>query len=93
MPKKPTIQQVEEALTSIKPYLAADGGDLRVVNIDANNVVHIQLLGNCESCPMSPMTLKAGIEEAVRKAYPEIKSVMAVNVETHTEHVDSTVES
>jgi Fe-S cluster biogenesis protein NfuA len=73
-------QQIEDALDSIRPYLKTDGGDVRVLDISDSMVLSLELLGACGSCPMSAMTLKAGVEEAVKKAVPEIKSVIAINV-------------
>ena len=73
------IEKVEIALDEIRPYLNKDGGDIKVISIDNNNIANIELLGNCESCPMSPMTLKAGVEEAIRKQVPEIKGINAIN--------------
>jgi Fe-S cluster biogenesis protein NfuA len=74
------LQKVEIALDSIRPYLEADGGNVSIEEITADNVVRLRLLGACGSCPMSIMTLKAGIEEAIRKAVPEIEGVEAVNI-------------
>ena len=68
------------ALDKIRPYLEADGGDVKIVEISDDNVVMIELLGACGSCPMSTMTLKAGVEEAVKREVPEIKSVEAINI-------------
>jgi Fe-S cluster biogenesis protein NfuA len=73
-------QKVEGALDTIRPYLEADGGNVSVEEITSDNIVKLRLLGACGSCPMSIMTLKAGIEEAVRKAVPEITGVEAVNL-------------
>lgn len=74
------LQRVELALDSIRPYLEADGGNVSVEEITSERVVKLRLLGACGSCPMSIMTLKAGIEEAIKKAVPEIVSVEAVNL-------------
>lgn len=74
------IQRVEKALDTIRPYLEADGGNVSVLEITPENIVMIKLLGACGSCPMSIMTLKAGIEEAIKKAVPEIEGVQAVNL-------------
>ena len=71
--------KVESALESIRPYLQADGGDVKLIKIDENNIAHIELLGACETCPMSHMTMKVGIEEAIKRVAPEIKSVLALN--------------
>jgi Fe-S cluster biogenesis protein NfuA len=74
------LQRVEEALDTIRPYLLADAGNVSIVEITEEKVLKIKLLGSCESCPMSIMTLKAGIEEAVKKAVPEIMAVQAINI-------------
>lgn len=74
------INRIEKALDTIRPYLEADGGDVKVLEVDKNQNVILELLGNCGSCPMSTMTLKAGVEEAIKREVPEIKSVHAVNV-------------
>jgi Fe-S cluster biogenesis protein NfuA len=73
-------QRIEDALDSIRPYLKTDGGDVRVLDISDTMVLSLELLGACGTCPMSTMTLKAGVEEAVKKAVPEIKSVIAINI-------------
>ena len=73
------IENVEIAIDEIRPYLIADGGDIKVVSIDNKNIVNLELLGSCETCPMSPMTLKAGVEEAIKKQVPEIKGINAIN--------------
>jgi len=72
--------KVEGIIEQIRPYLQNDGGDIRFVNITEDNVVNVELLGACGSCPYSTMTLKNGVEEAVRKALPEIKAVEAINI-------------
>lgn len=78
--KEDLLKRVEEALDSIRPYLIADAGNVSIIEITADNVLKIKLLGSCESCPMSIMTLKAGIEQAVKKAVPEITAVEAINI-------------
>ncbi len=70
------------ALDTIRPYLKADGGDLRVIALTKEMVLKIELLGTCSSCSISAMTLKAGVEQAVLKAVPEIKAVEAINFTT-----------
>lgn len=74
------IERVEKSLESIRPYLIADGGNVKVLEINAENVVKLELLGACGSCAMSSMTMKAGVEEAIKKAVPEITAVEAVNL-------------
>ena len=79
MPNKSLIEKVENAIDEIRPYLEADGGDIKVVSIDNKNVVNLELIGSCETCPMSPMTLKGGVEEAIKKQVPEIRGINAIN--------------
>ena len=71
--------KIEEALNSVRPFLKMDGGNVELVNIDADNIVTLKLLGACSGCSMSHMTMKAGIEEAIKKVLPEVKSVVAVD--------------
>jgi len=73
------VQRIENVIDQIRPYLQADGGNIRFVNLTDDNVVNVELLGACGSCPMSQMTLKAGVEQAMKKAIPEVKSVEAIN--------------
>ncbi|KUG07649.1 NifU family protein [Solirubrum puertoriconensis] len=75
----PLLPRIEKALDSIRPYLEADGGNVRVLEITDDMVLRLELMGACGTCPMSPMTLKAGVEESVKKAVPEIVAVEAVN--------------
>lgn len=72
--------KVKRVIEQIRPYLQADGGDIQFVELTDDNVVNVELLGSCGSCPYSRMTLKNGVEEAMRKALPEIKSVEALNI-------------
>ncbi|WP_226388839.1 NifU family protein [Penaeicola halotolerans] len=72
--------KIESALDSIRPYLEADGGNVKVVELTDDMTLKLELLGACSSCPMSTMTLKAGVEEAVKRAIPEILKVEAINV-------------
>lgn len=71
--------RIETALNNIRPYLNADGGDVKILEIKDDTLV-LELIGACSSCPMSTMTLKAGVEEAVKRAVPEIQKVEAINV-------------
>jgi len=72
------IAKVKNVIDQIRPYLQADGGDISFVNISDDNVVNVELQGACGSCPYSRMTLKNGVESAVKRALPEIKSVEAI---------------
>ncbi len=74
------LEKVENALDTIRPYLETDGGNVTIEEITPDHVVRLRLLGSCGSCPMSVMTLKAGIEQAIKKAVPEITCVEAVNL-------------
>ncbi len=71
-------QKIEDGLDSIRPYLVADGGEVRLHRITDDMVVELKLLGACGTCPMSTMTLRAGIEQALRHAVPQILRVDAV---------------
>jgi Fe-S cluster biogenesis protein NfuA len=73
-------EKVESALQSIRPYLNADGGDVRLVGVTQDFVALVEMTGSCESCKLSAMTIKGGLEQTVRHAVPEIKAVKAVNV-------------
>jgi Fe-S cluster biogenesis protein NfuA len=75
------VSKVKNVIEQIRPYLQADGGDVEYVDITEDNTVNIRLLGMCGNCPHSRMTLKNGIEAAVIRALPEIKSVESVSVE------------
>jgi len=74
-------KKVANVLEQIRPYLQADGGDIRFVNLTDDLTVNVELQGACGSCPYSVMTLKNGVEEAVKKAIPEIKSVESIEAQ------------
>ncbi len=76
--KSELTNKVKNIIEQIRPYLQQDGGDIRFVEITDDNTVNVELQGACGSCPYSTMTLKNGVETAVKKALPEIKSVEAV---------------
>jgi Fe-S cluster biogenesis protein NfuA len=73
-------ERIENALDTIRPYLQTDGGNVRVLEITKDNAVKLELLGACGNCPMSAMTLRAGVEEAIKRAVPEVSSVEAINL-------------
>lgn len=73
------LKLVDEALNDVRPHLAVDGGNIEVVEVTLDKVVKIKWLGNCENCSMSAMTMRAGVEEAIKSRLPEIKEVVAVN--------------
>jgi len=69
--------KVEKALEEIRPQLQADGGDVELVEVGADGVVKVKLVGACSGCLMSEMTLKMGIERFLISQVPEVKSVVA----------------
>ena len=71
-------EQVESVLNEIRPQLQADGGNVELVEVTPDKVVHVRLQGACAGCPMSQMTLKNGIERVIKQKIPEIKAVEAV---------------
>ncbi|MBA2848296.1 NifU family protein [Thermosulfuriphilus ammonigenes] len=71
-------EAVQAALDKVRPMLQADGGDVELVEITDDGVVKVRLVGTCKGCPMSQMTLKAGIERFLKKEVPEVKLVEAV---------------
>ena len=73
-------ERVEHALDSMRPFLEADGGNVVIEEITEDKIVRLRLLGACASCSMSIMTFKAGLEQAIKKAVPEISSVEAINL-------------
>jgi Fe-S cluster biogenesis protein NfuA len=79
MPNNNIRSKVEEALNSIRPYLEADGGNVELIDISADNVVQVELIGACKTCSMNMMTMKAGIEETIKRSVPEVKSVISVS--------------
>lgn len=76
--QKEIKEKIEQALNSVRPFLQADGGDVMLVDVDDSMVVKLKLLGACGTCDISHMTMKAGIEESIRKLLPEIKEVIAI---------------
>ncbi len=70
-------QGVLEAIDAIRPALQSDGGDIVFNGIDEDMVVHVSLIGACGSCPVSTMTLKAGVERIIMDRVPGITEVVA----------------
>ena len=76
--KQTTIQeQVEEALELIRPAIQMDGGDIRLESV-VGGTVTVKLLGVCETCPISPVTLTQGVERILREKIPEVIEVVAL---------------
>ena len=73
--EKATLEvKVKNALQQIRPYLQQDGGDVEYVDMTNEGVVMVRLQGHCGSCPHAMMTLKQGIEQAIKRVLPEVKS-------------------
>jgi len=72
-------QKVEAAIEQLRPFLAADGGNMELVEVTDDAIVRVRLLGACKDCTMSEMTMKAGLEEAVKKAAPEVLRVEEIS--------------
>jgi|TARA_B100000768_G_scaffold71146_1_gene68200 Fe-S cluster biogenesis protein NfuA len=73
------LDKVEDALNQVRPYLESDGGDIRLIEVTDDFVVKVKLLGACSDCQVSMMTLKAGVEQAVKKFLPQVKEVVDVD--------------
>lgn len=71
-------EKVEAALAKVKPALQADGGDVELVEVTADGVARVRLVGACKGCPMSQITLKNGIERVLMREIPELKAVESV---------------
>ncbi len=70
--------RIEQALETARPYLRADGGDVRLIRFRPDGIVELQWVGTCLICPMSQLTLRAGVERSIMKEVPEVKRVEAV---------------
>jgi len=79
MSERSIFDKVNESLNIIRPYLEVDGGNISLVEVTDDLTARVELHGTCSSCSMSTMTMKAGVEGAIRAAVPEIKAVEAVN--------------
>lgn len=77
--KKAFFDKIDLALDDIRPHLAVDGGNVELVDVSEDMTVKVKWLGACEQCSMSAMTMKAGVEQAIKLKVPEIKTVEAVN--------------
>jgi Fe-S cluster biogenesis protein NfuA len=72
-------EEIKKALDSIRPYLQADSGDVELVEVTEEGIVKVRLTGACDVCPMSVMTLRAGIERALIREVPGIRRVESVS--------------
>lgn len=79
-PMEDRIEKIQQALTQLRPFLEEDGGDITFVEITEGNIVRVMLHGACSSCSMSVMTLKAGVEDAIKRVDPAVVGVEAINM-------------
>jgi Fe-S cluster biogenesis protein NfuA len=73
-------KKIEASLDSIRPYLVADGGNVKIKQITGDSIVQLEFVGACGNCSMSTMTFKAGVEAAIKRDVPEIKGVEVINL-------------
>jgi Fe-S cluster biogenesis protein NfuA len=73
-------KKIEASLDSIRPYLKADGGNVKVSEVTAEHVVKLEFMGTCGNCSMSTMTFKAGVEAAIKRDVPEITGIEVINL-------------
>ena len=71
--------KINSVFERIRPYLQQDGGDVMLDKISDEGIVELKLLGSCNTCPLRPMTLRAGIERALMHEIPEIKRIECFN--------------
>lgn len=77
--KEVLLEKIDRALDDVRPHLAVDNGNVELVGVSDDMVVQVRWLGACVGCSMSHMTMKAGLEQAIRNRLPQIASVEAVN--------------
>jgi Fe-S cluster biogenesis protein NfuA len=73
------LNKVNQAIDQLRPFLHADGGDMELVEITPDFIVKVRMIGACKDCSMSAMTLKAGLEDAIKIAAPEVQAVQAID--------------
>lgn len=74
-----TMENVERVLSRVRPYLQTDDGDVEVISIREGGIVNVRLLGNCRNCPLSLVTLRAGIERALMQEISSVTRIESVN--------------
>lgn len=72
------LERIEQALAELRPFFEADGGDITLESISEKGVATVKMHGACRECSMSEMTLRTGVEEAIKKVAPQITEVVAV---------------
>ena len=73
-------ERIDRALDELRPFLKSDGGDIKVLAVREDLTVEVELQGACAHCAQAAMTMRAGVEEAVRRVVPEVQRVVAVNM-------------
>jgi Fe-S cluster biogenesis protein NfuA len=73
-------KKIEASLDSIRPYLVADGGNVKIKQITSDHIVQLEFVGACGNCSMSTMTFKAGVEAAIKRDVPEVKGIEVINL-------------
>ena len=77
--KQDWITRIDLALNDVRPHLAIDGGDIEVIDVSDDKIVEVKWLGACNGCSMTHMTMRAGVEQAIKGKLPEINGVVAIN--------------
>ena len=77
---KEVIQKIKDSLEEIRPFLEADGGNINFIELTDDWVVKVELTGACRTCSISMMTLKNGVEVAIKNAVPQVKDVVEVSL-------------
>ena len=77
--KESTILKINQAIEQLRPFLHDDGGDMEFIELTEDAIVKVKLLGACSDCSMSHMTMRAGLEEALKIAAPEVIAVEAID--------------
>ena len=72
-------ERIEQALETARPYLRVDGGDVRLLRYRPEGIAEVQWVGTCQRCPVSILTLRAGVERLVMQKVPEVRRVEAVS--------------
>ena len=72
-------EEILKALEAIRPFLQADNGDVELVEVTEDGIVKVKLTGECEKCPMSILTLRAGIERSLMNSVKGIKRIESIN--------------
>lgn len=78
--KELNCENVELVLDAVRPFLQMDGGDVELIGVSEDGIVKVRLLGNCNGCPLSMMTLRAGIERALMNEIPSVKRIEAATM-------------